>query len=73
MKLITSVLELYFLPCFVFAVVSFVILCGIEDDCSDGSVTTVVRSSVTDFRSFPKDVEYVKNVFVGNIQVHFIL
>ena len=57
----------------VLAAVSSVILCGIVDDCSDGSVMTVVCSSVSDFRTFPKDVKFVKRAFVDNAQVHFIL
>ena len=43
------------------------------DDCSDGSVMTVVSSSVSDFRSFHKDVKFVKRAFVDNVLVHFIL
>ena len=65
-------IKLHFQPCFLFAAVSFVILYGIVDDCSDGSVMTVVCSSVSDFRTFPKDVKFVKKVFVDNIQVHFV-
>ena len=65
--------EVHFQPCFLFAAVSFVILCGFVDDYSDRSVMTVVCSSVSDFRSFAKDVEYVKMVCVDNIQVPFIL
>ena len=52
--------ELHFRPGFPVAAVSFVILCGIVDDCSDGSVMTDVCSSVTDFRSFHEDVKFVK-------------
>ena len=43
------------------------------DDCSDGSVMTVVCISVSDFRSFHKDVKFVKRAFVDNVPVHFIL
>ena len=39
---------------------------------SDGSVMTVVCSSVTDFHSSPEDVKFVKRAFVGNVLVHFI-
>ena len=67
------VVELHFQPCFLFAAVSFVILCSIVDDCSDRSVMTVVCRSVSDFHISPKDVKYVEKVFVDNIQVHFIL
>ena len=69
---IIIVVELHFPP-FLLAAVSFVILCGIVDDCSDGSVMTVVSGSVSDFRSFHKDVKFVKRAFVDNAQVHFIL
>ncbi len=62
--------ELHFRPCFLLAAGRFVILCGIVDDCSDGSVMIVVRSSVSDFRSFHKDV---KLAFVENVLGRFIL
>ena len=62
---IIIVVELHFPP-FLLAAVSFVILCGIVDDCSDGSVMTVVSSFVSDFRSFHKDVKFVKRAFVDN-------
>ena len=52
---------------------SVVILCGIVDDCSDGSVMTVVCSFVSDFCSFHKDVKFVERAFVDNALVHFIL
>ena len=67
---IVIVVELHFPPCFLLAAVSFVILCGIVDDCSDGSVMTVVSGSVSDFRSFHKDV---KLAFVENVLGRFIL
>ena len=51
------VVELHFQPCFLLAAVNFVILCSIVDDCSGGSVMTVVCSSVNDFCSFHKDVK----------------
>ena len=57
----------------VLAAVSFVTLCGIVDDCSDGSVMTVVYSSVGDFLSFYKDVKFVKRAFVDNVLVHVVL
>ena len=65
--------ELHFRPCLllpVLAAVSFVILCGIVDDCSDGSVMIVACSSVTDFCSSHKDV---KLAFVENVLGRFIL
>ena len=65
--------ELHFRPCFLLAAVRFEILCGIVDDCSDGSVMTVVSSSVSDFCSFHKGVKFVKRAFIDNVQVHFIL
>ena len=55
------------------APVSFVILCGTVDDCSNQSVMTVVCSSVSDFHSSHKDVKFVKRAFVDNVLVHFIL
>ena len=53
--------------------VSVIILCGIVDDCSEGSVMTVVHSSVSGFHSFHKDVKSVKRAFVDIVQVHIIL
>ena len=70
---IIIVVELHFPPCFLLAAGSFVILCGIVDDCSDGSVMTVVSSFVSDFRSFHKHVKFLKRAFVLNVLVHFIL
>ena len=68
-----NVRKLHFLTCFLLAAVSFVILRGIVDDSSDGSVMTVVCSFVSDFRSFHKHVKFLKRAFVLNVLVHFIL
>ena len=68
-----SEVELHFLPCLLSATVSLVILCGIRDDCSDGSVVIVVFSSISDFRGFHKDVKFSERAFVKNVLVHFIL
>ena len=43
------------------------------DDCSAESVMTFVCSSVNDFRTFHKDVKFVKRAFVDNVLGHFIL
>ena len=43
------------------------------DECSDGSVMTVVCSSVSDFRGFHKDVKFVKRAIVDNVLLNFIL
>ena len=53
--------ELHFSTLFsFFATVKFVTLCGIMDDCSVGSVVTVVCSSVSDFGNFQKHVNLWK-------------
>ena len=39
---------------------------------SDGSVMTVVCISVSVFRSFHKDVKFVKRAFDDNFLVHFL-
>ena len=65
-------LVVVFFWCFL-AVVSLMIICGTGDNCSDGSVMTVVCSSVSDFHGFPKDVKIVKRAFVDNVLVHFSL
>ena len=69
----SSVVELCFQPCFLLATGSFVILCSFMDDCSGGSVMTVVCSSISEFRTFHKDVKFVQRALVDNVLVHFIL
>ena len=46
---------------------------GCVDDCSGGSVMTVVCSSISEFRTFHKDVKFVQRALVDNVLVHFIL
>ena len=59
------VVELHFWPCFLLSAVSVVILCGIVDDCSDGSVAIVLcsSSSVRELRISDENV-CVKRLFV---------
>ena len=52
---------------------SVVILCGIVDDCSDGSVLVVLCSSVSELRISDENVVCVNRVFVDNVPAHFIL
>ena len=52
---------------------SVVILCGIVDNCSDGSVLIVLCSSVSEFRISDDKVVCVKRAFVDNVPAHFIL
>ena len=49
------------------------ILCGIVDDCSDGSVVIVLRSSVSELRISDENVVCVGRAFVDNVLGHFIL
>ena len=64
--------ELHFRPCFLLAAVSFIILCGIEDDCSDGSVVIVLCSSVSELRISDDNV-CVGRAFVDDVLGRFIL
>ena len=67
--------ELHFRPCFllpVLAAVSFVILCGIVDNCPDGSVAIVLCSFVSELRISDGNVICVGKAFVDNVLVHFI-
>ena len=69
-------IELYFRPSFllpVLAEISFVILCGIVDDCSDGSVLIVLCSSVSELRISDENVVCVKRAFVDDVLGRFIL
>ena len=52
---------------------SVVILCGITDDCSDGSVVIVLCSSVSELRISDENVVCLKRAFVDNVPAHFIL
>ena len=52
---------------------SGVILCGIVDDCSDGSVVIVLCSSVSELRISDENVVCVGKVFVDNVLGRFIL
>ena len=52
---------------------SGVILCGIVDDCSDGSVVIVLCSSVSELRISDENVVCVGKAFVDNVLGHFIL
>ena len=52
---------------------SVVILCGIVDDCSDGSVMVVLCSSVSELRISDENVVCVGKAFVDNVLGHFIL
>ena len=52
---------------------SVLILCGIVDDCSDGSVLIVLCSSVSELRISDDNVVCVGRAFVDNVLGHFIL
>ena len=52
---------------------SGVILCGIVDDCSDGSVVIVLCSSVSELRISDENVVCVGRAFVDDVLDHFIL
>ena len=52
---------------------SGVILCGIVDDCSDGSVLVVLCSSVSELRIFDENVVCVGRAFVDDVLGRFIL
>ena len=65
--------ELHFLPCFLVSAVSGVILCGIVDDCSDGSVLIVLCSSVSEVHISDKNVVCVGRAFVDDVLGRFIL
>ena len=52
---------------------SVVILCGIVDDCSDGSVVIVLCSSVSELRISDENVVCVGTAFVDNVLGRFIL
>ena len=53
--------------------VSGVILCGIVDNCSDGSVLIVLCSSVSEPRISDDNVVCVGRAFVDDVLGHFIL
>ena len=65
--------ELHVSPCFRLSAVSGVILCGIVDDCSDGSVLIVLCSSVSELRIFDENVVCVGRAFVDDVLGRFIL
>ena len=50
---------------------SVVILCGIVDDCSDGSVVIVLCSSVSELRISDENVVCVGRAFVDNVLCYF--
>ena len=50
-----------------------VILCGIVDDCSDGSVVIVLCSSVSELRISDENVVCVGRAFVDDVLGRFIL
>ena len=52
---------------------SGVILCGIVDDCSDGSVLIVLCSSVSELRISDDNVVCAGRAFVDDVLGHFIL
>ena len=52
---------------------SVLILCGIVDDFSDGSVLIVLCSSVSELRISDDNVVCVGRAFVDNVLGHFIL
>ena len=52
---------------------SVVILCGIVDDCSDGSVVLVLCSAVSELRISDENVVCMGRAFVDNVLGHFIL
>ena len=49
------------------------ILCGIVDDCSDGSVVIVLCSPVSELRISDENVVCVGRAFVDDVLDHFIL
>ena len=51
---------------------SGVILCGIVDDCSDGSLLVVLCSSVSEFRISDENVDCVGRAFVDDVLCGFI-
>ena len=53
--------------------VSVLILCGIVDDCSDGSVLIVLCSSVSELRISDDNVVCVGRAFVDDVLGRFIL
>ena len=52
---------------------SGVILCGIVDDCSDGSVLIVLCSSVSELRISDENVVCVGRAFVDDVLGYFTL
>ena len=52
---------------------SGVIVCGIVDDCSDGSVLIVLCSSVSELRISDDNVVCVGRAFVDDVLGRFIL
>ena len=52
---------------------SVVILCGIVDDCSDGSVVLVLCSAVSELRISDENVVCMGRAFVEDVLGHFIL
>ena len=52
---------------------SGVIVCGIVDDCSDGSVLTVLCSPVSELRISDDNVVCVGRAFVDDVLGRFIL
>ena len=62
-----------FLTLFSLSAVSVVILCGIVDDCSDGSVLVVLCSSVSEPRISDDNVVCVGRAFVDDVLGRFIL
>ena len=71
--MIYIVVELHFRPCFLLAAGRFVILCGIVDDCSDGSVLIILCSSVSELRISDDNVVCVGRAFVHNVLGRFML
>ena len=55
------------------AAASFVILCGIVDDCTDGSVLIVLCSSVSEFRISDENVVCVGRAFDDDVLGYFML
>ena len=52
---------------------SGVILCGIVDDCSDGSVVIFLCSSVSELRISDDNVVCVGRTFIDDVLCRFIL
>ena len=65
--------EFHFGSCFPLSAVSVVILCGIVDDCSDGSVVIVLCSSVSELRISDEHGVCVERAFVDDVLGRFIL